>query len=702
MMRLINIPLHYRQMQKKMLLCASWSFVLFTTTIVPICEVTGQEYPNSLYKVPQFHNDSSINFRQNVCGRHHRYQIGEIPSIELALEGLELRAILRDSPYFILDDDGKIDSDYPGISAILLDEVARRGKFTWRNSFQTFTATDMPEGKTWTDLLLWSADTYDISAADWDNTLERVKSGIAFPGGWYDSSLILVGKINAESEEVFNPWSWLAPFDYAVWLLILATIITSGLVYMFLDFVDPYSDKRKLKSHPIESMYLSAMGFAGHMEFEPQTHPARLFTFSLAMWALLMAAAYTANLASFLVVRNVPTTPIDSVEDAVRLGAPICVWKGTGSVGVLKKDFPNVQMVEKDLEEDTFKGVLNGDCNVALAYTSSWFGYERDANVNGECGLQWVGRKYKNMPSGFGTSMDIGTLCTSLIRDVINIHMLEMRDDGFIDQAWQEHLHRTATIDCSATTSSEDNASSRRRGLLGGGGGKSSTLSSLPSSKRRLKGGGGAAAAAAASGGAANLDAQRMNVKNMGGIFLMHGGLSCIAILLALIHRVVGLQARRDEERRKKNLRRHLKRSDASKTLRSTKDPKEKRTKLMQAMADFGSDDGDRFFEAADLSNEDDVNDSDNSDDDDFWPPPRRTTSVREQKDDDSWPPHRRTTSVQELKGDDIDAIKTSVNRLEEQMSRLTAMIETSSKISSSSTTSTIRMDGSIESTRDL
>ena len=54
-----------------------------------------------------------------------------------------------------------------------------------------------------------------------------------------------------------------------------------------MDWVDPYSDKRKLKSKPIETTYLAAMGFAGHMEFEPQTHAARLFTFSLALWALL-------------------------------------------------------------------------------------------------------------------------------------------------------------------------------------------------------------------------------------------------------------------------------------------------------------------------------------------------------------------------------------------------------------------------------
>ena len=41
----------------------------------------------------------------------------------------------------------------------ILDEVAARAGFTWRNSYSTF---DDPEkyGKTWTDLLKWQIETY--------------------------------------------------------------------------------------------------------------------------------------------------------------------------------------------------------------------------------------------------------------------------------------------------------------------------------------------------------------------------------------------------------------------------------------------------------------------------------------------------------------------------------------------------------------
>ena len=122
----------------------------------------AQEYPNPLYETSQF--DPNAQFRQYVCDRQTQYDQGSIEFLADALEGLEIRAIFdRNSPYFILDEDGKISEDYPGLMAVLMDEIARLGKFTWRNSFTTY-AFDESANKTWTDLLVWSAATYDVVA----------------------------------------------------------------------------------------------------------------------------------------------------------------------------------------------------------------------------------------------------------------------------------------------------------------------------------------------------------------------------------------------------------------------------------------------------------------------------------------------------------------------------------------------------------
>jgi hypothetical protein len=57
-----------------------------------------------------------------------------------------------------------------------------------------------------------------------------------------------------------------------------------------------------LLSHLSVSVVLvNCSAFAGHFEFDPQTGPARLLTFSIAFWALLMGAAYTGESSSSVV-----------------------------------------------------------------------------------------------------------------------------------------------------------------------------------------------------------------------------------------------------------------------------------------------------------------------------------------------------------------------------------------------------------------
>ena len=542
--------------------------------------VNGQEYPNPELQTTQF--DTTKSFRQYVCDRQTQYDEGSIEFLADSLEGLEIRAILdENSPYFRLDSEGKIDEDYPGLIVVLMDEIARLGKFTWRNSYTTY-AYDETSNRTWTDLLIWSADTYDVVADSYTINFDRQNRGISFPESWFDASEVLIGRKNQQegsNDEVFNAWSFLYPFDDVVWYTIGATMIFSGLLYTFLVAIDPYSDRRKIEKKPVAAIFDAAMGFAGHMEFETQTHPARLFSFSLAMWSLLMVSAYTANLASFLVVRNTPTQGISSIEDVVRQEEPICVKSDTATAEGLKRDFPIAVIVEKPNEEDIFKSVLDGECSFALTTMSKWQVYERDANVNDGCQLAWIGRVYKHREGGMATISDSGTQCTSLIRDVFSLHLLKMKHEGFIQDAWNEHLQRLETNDCAALSTQSYPTSSgggssdgehRRRRLAKGssnadegpgrntnGDGRRTRRLATGSSSKSSSGGG--VAEALKSGLPGDLEEQsledlRLNITNMGGIFILHGVLSLLAIIMALIHRWFGLTKRRNKERREKYL----------------------------------------------------------------------------------------------------------------------------------------------------
>lgn len=241
------------------------------------------------------------------------------------------------------------------------------------------------------------------------------------------------------------------PFSKAVWGLIVATVVFSGIIYWFLELIDKHSDAQDLERNLMDNIFLSGVNFTTHFLFQPRTNASRLFTWSLSFWGMLMGAAYTANLASFLVVdRSANGIQVTQLSEAVAKKHRLCVLRGGAVNDTIYRNFnttkPNV--VGYDTTEEQLQAVETGGCDLAITEVYSWEFWERQASVNGNCDLAWIGKAYKFVPAGFATISDSGTLCTSLITDVINFWMWNLKEEGFIDRAWQTHLDRLASISC--------------------------------------------------------------------------------------------------------------------------------------------------------------------------------------------------------------------------------------------------------------
>jgi hypothetical protein len=102
-------------------------------------------------------------------------------------------------------------------------------------------------------------------------------------------------------------------------------------------------------------------------------------------------------------------------------------------LATLLADFPNARLVRTYDSRGVYEGVQSGNCTIGITSFSAWTSYQYDASVNGDCSLEWIGRSYKFVPAGFATKADSGVLCTSLLRDVINLFMDQMKADGFVD-----------------------------------------------------------------------------------------------------------------------------------------------------------------------------------------------------------------------------------------------------------------------------
>jgi len=360
-------------------------------------------------------------FRQNVCDRYLQFSRGQV-ELRYALEGLQLHTAAGKSQFFrtqgdnsLYHEDTAIDPKNPGLLAVLLDELAFRGRFTWRDAFAVY---DGPGDKSWTELLCWTIENFDVSADWWVESLGRLKAGGMFPHGWCRSDFILVAATTEEDEETtqkINMWGFLAPFEPAVWLLIVITLLASAGVCQFLEFIGHPDHRAKFSRNTYNtlgnSIFHSVLVFTQHFQFKPKTPEARMFSASLAVWALLISSAYTANLASFFISDNKPQDAIVSIEDVIRAGLPICVFDTTAPAEYVQQNHPKAFLVKFDNEVELYNGVNTGECAVAVTTYASFQEYSLVKSTNAECTLKWVGRIIEPRSASFATLADSATLC---------------------------------------------------------------------------------------------------------------------------------------------------------------------------------------------------------------------------------------------------------------------------------------------------
>jgi hypothetical protein len=426
--------------------------------------IVAQEIP--LLKAVKF--DTSRTYRTSVCDRQLQLRNNSI-QFRNALRGLNLTVAVTNyqytfgtpeydfSEYFSLDPvtGGIKESGYPGIYVIIMDEVARRAGFDWRSQFAAYLPLDPATdgNKSWTDILQWATETFDISLENWGITTLRMSMGISFPSGWYDSSIVLAERIDAGStKRVLNLWSFVMPFKFRLWVIIFLSMFFTGIVYWLLEYMDTDADERHLETQPLGSIFYSAIVFTGHLDLRPNTTSARILAFSWTFWVMIVAAAYTANMASFLVSRRVTVYKYSTIQDVLRLDASLCVQDSSAIHGILQRKYPTLRLIPKSSEQEIYGSLRlppdQGGCDAAAHDYYAYLLFRRNNDVNYDCSLATEGKVVEVVRAGMATTVDTEKYCTSLVSHVLDYHLTIMMDDGFIEQAWSNHIDRLSTVEC--------------------------------------------------------------------------------------------------------------------------------------------------------------------------------------------------------------------------------------------------------------
>ena len=197
--------------------------------------------------------------------------------------------------------------------------LAARGGFTWE-------ITSHPEASfspelTWTGYVDQATRKYDLSLDWWLVLPERLDLGLRAPSAFLDLSV--VGATHAvEDDPSFweNFKSFSRPFHGHLWLVFILFSVATALVYVLIEA--PHQDMGLEEGAPLhhklwQSLYTALLQFNGAGGFEPQTTPGKLLLAGYSFFILLFVAAYTANLASLLVV-DASVSVCGSVEDCLQ------------------------------------------------------------------------------------------------------------------------------------------------------------------------------------------------------------------------------------------------------------------------------------------------------------------------------------------------------------------------------------------------
>jgi hypothetical protein len=205
---------------------------------------------------------------------------------------------------------------------------------------------------------------------------------------------------------------------------------------------------------------------------------------------LIICAAYTANLASFLVAEQFTVSSVGSISDAVALQNPICIQEGAGHTERINRRYPNANLVYTDDGVDNYGKLRDGKCELAIVTQSDLDRLTRSRAFNADCGIAGVPTSTNTefYTAGGPVVMDDGA-CTDLVRQTIGLLLFEMVDDGFLEKAWDRfYFERDGSgFDCRAD----------------------------------------------AMAGTDDSRAQSLDEKDVGGIFLLHFVVSFVALIVA-------------------------------------------------------------------------------------------------------------------------------------------------------------------------
>jgi hypothetical protein len=328
--------------------------------------------------------------RTDFCIRSHQVHNGSLPYTK-ALEGMNVTvAIHLNTPTIMMHVSNVTGKPIGGFMYDLQKMISERGNFT----FDYVLVPNLPSSYTTTTWLKKILPHVDMYANNWySDTSDRRASGIGFTRKVVDASLLLV-TYQTITEPSADTFSYLSPFTNSLWLCIFGVVFFNGFLHWVINPATYNGRPQTL----VRSVYLSLAEFVAVDNTNPRKSGSMFLNAGYSFFLLIVLAAYTANLASFLVSSNAQaSTSIVSIDDANSQGATICAMKGNTALTVVQTTYPRVQVVAAATNQVPvlLEMVRNGTCDGAVVGANDWGFAVQSSLANADCGMVAVGSIFR-------------------------------------------------------------------------------------------------------------------------------------------------------------------------------------------------------------------------------------------------------------------------------------------------------------------
>ncbi|CAE7328927.1 Nmdar1 [Symbiodinium sp. CCMP2592] len=423
-------------------------------------------------------------WRNDFCPEFQKVQAGTL-QIEKALVGKHLTFVVpvfdmtdptsshwnEGEPVGTPENDMVITDKVHGFHASVLKAVSAVANFTYTIRLNTVKAAST------TQWLLQESPNYDAVLGSWTDSLVRREAGFLQPYPLVEKDLNMIVRRKIDKPSVWKVmFTFMKPFSANLWLMLfVCSLVTAVFMWFFETSRVSIEEGAEVEvstgsEGALKSVWLSGLQFTGGGGYSPVTAWGRLLLLSWSFLIMVVGAAYTANLATFLIVHQTASTSLSSFEEAKQQNALVCS-RMEWSIGEFMREIGEGKVRFVDVSPKHADGIReyldDGKCEAYVSYKDIGKLYLNQKRFNAGCKYDFVGPTIKPLTGGWPISI-IQHGCPQLLLTSLAVALKFVDKEGMLKHIWSDFASSTADMEESCNVPEvSDSASMGVRDMAG-------------------------------------------------------------------------------------------------------------------------------------------------------------------------------------------------------------------------------------------